>query len=185
MTNADDRYQILGTKGRVEIELGRQGKGQPSILRVRDFADGMTTEQMNRKLGRIGGRVPSERHAGSARKPDSHSGSFKCWLTVRSEAFPEIGEGEAMHVVCLTDEIRAAATVVPLETVEAQEGTLGATWSVKAPEATPATGLEARVGPIKADSTIAVLALEADRYSDVTRLQFERKAIGSAGARGG
>ncbi len=57
VTNADDRYQILGTEGRVEIELGRQGKGKPSILRVRDFADGMTTEQMNRKLGRIGGRV--------------------------------------------------------------------------------------------------------------------------------
>ncbi len=57
VTNADDRYQILRTEGRVEIELGRQGTGQPSILRVRDFADGMTTDQMNRKLGRIGGRV--------------------------------------------------------------------------------------------------------------------------------
>lgn len=57
VTNSDDRYQILGTEGRVEIELGRQGKGKPSILRVRDFADGMTTDQMNRKLGRIGGRV--------------------------------------------------------------------------------------------------------------------------------
>ena len=57
VTNADDRYQILRTEGRVEIELGRQGRGQPSILRVRDFADGMTTDQMNRKLGRIGGRV--------------------------------------------------------------------------------------------------------------------------------
>ena len=57
VTNSDDRYQILGTSGRVEIELGRRGRGQPSILRVRDFADGMTTEQMNRKLGRIGGRV--------------------------------------------------------------------------------------------------------------------------------
>ena len=57
VTNSDDRYQILGTPGRVEIELGRRGRGQSSILRVRDFADGMTTDQMNRKLGRIGGRV--------------------------------------------------------------------------------------------------------------------------------
>ena len=57
VTNSDDRYQILGTPGPVEIELGRRGKGQSSILRVRDFADGMTTDQMNRKLGRIGGRV--------------------------------------------------------------------------------------------------------------------------------
>ena len=57
VTNSDDRYQILGAPGRVEIELGRRGRGRSSILRVRDFADGMTTEQMNRKLGRIGGRV--------------------------------------------------------------------------------------------------------------------------------
>jgi len=102
--------------------------------------------------------------------------SFKCWLTVRSEAFPEIGEGEAVHVECLTDEIRADATEVPLAAVEAQEGALRATWMVEALEATPATGLEARVGPIKADSTIAVLAEEADRYADVTGLQFERKS---------
>ena len=49
VTNSDDRYQILGTSGRVEIELGRRGRGQSSILRVRDFADGMTTGQMNRR----------------------------------------------------------------------------------------------------------------------------------------
>ena len=49
----------------MEIELGRRGKGQPSILRVCDFADGMTTDHMNRKLGRIGGRVSGleERYA--------------------------------------------------------------------------------------------------------------------------
>ncbi len=102
--------------------------------------------------------------------------SFKCWLTVRSEAFPEIGEGEAVQVLCLTDEIRADATEVPLAAVDAQEGALRATWTVKALEATPATGLEARVGPITAESTIAVLASEADRYADVTGLRFERKS---------
>ncbi len=102
--------------------------------------------------------------------------SFKCWLTVRSAAFPEIGEGEPVEVECLTDEIRADATEVPLEPVEAQEGVLRATWSVKALTPTPATGLEARVGPIKAESTIAVLASEAERYSHVTGLQFERKS---------
>ena len=40
--------------------------------------------------------------------------SFKCWLTVRSEAFPEIGEGQPVRVRCLTDEIRADAAGVPL-----------------------------------------------------------------------
>ena len=69
---------------------------------------------------------------------------------------------------CRTDEIPAHATEVPLAAVDAHKGALRATWTVKALEATPATGLEARVGPIKADSTIAVLASEADSYADVT-----------------
>ena len=102
--------------------------------------------------------------------------SFKCWLTVRSKAFPEIGEGEPVEVECLTDDIRAERPLVPLEAVEAQEGALRATWSVKALEATAATGLEARVGPIKAESTIAVLASEAERYANVSELRFERKS---------
>ena len=50
--------------------------------------------------------------------------SFKCWLTVRSKAFPEIGEGEPVEVECLTDDIRAERPTVPLEAVEAQEGAL-------------------------------------------------------------
>ena len=65
--------------------------------------------------------------------------SFKCWLTVRSEAFPEIGEGDSVKVDCLTDEIRADLTEVPLGAVEAQEGALRRTWSVKAP---PEAGAE-------------------------------------------
>ena len=80
-----------------------------------------------------------------------------------------------MEVECLTDDIRAERPTVPLEPVEAQEGALRATWSVKALEATAATGLEARVGPIKAESTIAVLASEAERYANVNELRFERK----------
>ena len=61
VTNSDDRYQILGAPGRVEIELGRRGRGRSSILRVRDFADGMTTEQMSLRQ--------SESAWGSARAP--------------------------------------------------------------------------------------------------------------------
>ena len=101
--------------------------------------------------------------------------SFNCWLTVRSEAFPEIGEGQPVQVRCLTDEIQADATRVPLERLEAQEGALRATWSVKGLKETVATGLEATVGPIKAESAVAVLASEAERYADGTELQFERK----------
>jgi hypothetical protein len=57
ITNADDRYQFLGKEGRIEIEVERRRKGTPSIVRVRDFADGMTAETMKKKLGRVGNRI--------------------------------------------------------------------------------------------------------------------------------
>ena len=59
---------------------------------------------------------------------------------------------------CLTDEIRANRAEVPLEPLAAQDGVLRAAWLVEALKATPATGLKIRVGPIRAESTIAVLA---------------------------
>lgn len=57
ITNADDRYEILGTPGKIEIEVKRQRGDQPEIFRVRDFADGMTAEDMDTKLSRRGGLV--------------------------------------------------------------------------------------------------------------------------------
>ncbi|MDE2732243.1 MAG: hypothetical protein OXM02_03800 [Bacteroidota bacterium] len=58
VTNADDRYQILNEVGWIEIELiRRKAAGQPTTLRVRDYADGMTSEVMSQKIGRTGGRV--------------------------------------------------------------------------------------------------------------------------------
>jgi hypothetical protein len=56
VTNADDRYQVVGGSGRIEIEVERR-RNRPSILRVRDFADGMTLAVMREKLGRFGRRV--------------------------------------------------------------------------------------------------------------------------------
>lgn len=57
VTNADDRYQRLKVPGRIEIEIER-GRGEHQrILRVRDFADGMTLSDMDEKLSRTGGRV--------------------------------------------------------------------------------------------------------------------------------
>ncbi|MDQ7842088.1 MAG: hypothetical protein RDU83_13870 [bacterium] len=56
VTNADDRYQILDSDGVIEIELERRrGTGQ-SVIRVRDFADGMDAATMERKLSFVGGR---------------------------------------------------------------------------------------------------------------------------------
>lgn len=55
ITNADDRYQVVGGSGRIEIEVQRH-RGARSKIRVRDFADGMTQDTMDRKLSRLGGR---------------------------------------------------------------------------------------------------------------------------------
>ena len=55
VTNADDRYQIVGGSGRIEIEVQRR-RGARSKIRVRDFADGMTQDTMDQKLSRLGGR---------------------------------------------------------------------------------------------------------------------------------
>jgi hypothetical protein len=57
VTNSDDRYEILGIPGRIEIEVKRQRGDQPELLRVRDFADGMSAEDMDAKLSRRGGLV--------------------------------------------------------------------------------------------------------------------------------
>ncbi|MFC2085776.1 hypothetical protein ACFLRO_01045 [Bacteroidota bacterium] len=56
VTNSDDSYKRLNSYGRIEIEIERR-RGAPSILRVRDFAEGMTHESMNSVLSRMGGRV--------------------------------------------------------------------------------------------------------------------------------
>lgn len=58
VTNSDDRYQVLKIPGRIDIGLvRRRASGDPTILHVRDFADGMTSDAMKQKIGRTGGRV--------------------------------------------------------------------------------------------------------------------------------
>ena len=110
VTNSDDRYQILGVKGLVEIELGRQGKGKPSILRVRDFADGMTTDQMNRKLGRIGGRVSGIEAGKAVRGTNSRGAKDIAALgRVTFESIAEDGRMHALHFRVLLAEVVAEA----------------------------------------------------------------------------
>lgn len=55
VTNVDDRYVLLNCSGKIEIELNRGHRKK--TLRVRDFADGMTSDDMDLKLARRGGRV--------------------------------------------------------------------------------------------------------------------------------
>ncbi len=98
--------------------------------------------------------------------------TFQCRLTVLGEVFPELGAGAPVGVECATPEILVAPTNPRLERLDAQEGALRATWSVTGRTVTPATGLTARVGPIEVESTIAVVATEADLHADVRTLQF-------------
>ncbi len=60
VTNSDDRYQHLGIDGVIEIEIQRQRQNKPTIIRVRDFADGMTSAEMDLKLGWRGPRVSGQ-----------------------------------------------------------------------------------------------------------------------------
>ena len=56
VTNADDRYQHLGVAGLIEIEVERHRGREKSLVRVRDFADGMNQATMDEKLSWMGGR---------------------------------------------------------------------------------------------------------------------------------
>jgi hypothetical protein len=49
VTNSDDRYQILGIEGAIEIDIERGRGNNCHILRVRDFADGMDSKTMEKK----------------------------------------------------------------------------------------------------------------------------------------
>ena len=101
--------------------------------------------------------------------------SQRCWLIVRQEAFPEVSVGDPVTIECLTRDLLADRAEVPIASHPSQDDALRAVWSVKALEVTKATGLVARVGPIEAESTMAVLASEAERHSKVDSLRFERK----------
>jgi len=62
VTNSDDAYARAGTHGRIDIEIERRRRGSSSLLKVRDFAGGLTHDDMNNKLSSVGSR----RHSGLA-----------------------------------------------------------------------------------------------------------------------
>lgn len=62
ITNADDSYGYLegrGVKvdGEIFISIERRRKGKPTIIKVRDRAEGMELDEMVKKLKRVGGRT--------------------------------------------------------------------------------------------------------------------------------
>jgi hypothetical protein len=99
-----------------------------------------------------------------------HSRQF--WLTVRQEAYPELEVGSTVQVQCLSPDISADRSYCGLEPHPTRDGVLRAIWKVKALNPTPATGIRVRVNSINDESAVEVLAREADKYTDVTALQF-------------
>ena len=95
VTNADDRYQILGCSGTVEIEVERRRSGNPSILRVRDYADGMTADVMENKLSRLGGRVSGFESGFSVRGTNSRGA--KDVAALGNVTFQSIAEDGQYH----------------------------------------------------------------------------------------
>jgi hypothetical protein len=70
VTNADDRYQVLATPGKIEVEVERR-RGSPSILHIRDFAGGMSSEVIEQKISKMGGRVSGMEEGLSVRGTNS------------------------------------------------------------------------------------------------------------------
>jgi hypothetical protein len=95
ITNADDRYVILRQKGRIEIEVERRRKDTPSVIRVRDFADGMSREVMAKKLGRVGDRVSGMEKGFSVRGTNSRGA--KDVAVLGGVVFESIADDDRFH----------------------------------------------------------------------------------------
>jgi len=101
ITNADDRYVHLAERGQftkpglVEIEVERKRKGSPSMVRVRDFADGMTDEVMSEKLARVGNRVSGMAEGVPVR--GTYSRGAKDIAVLGGVTFESIGQDNRYH----------------------------------------------------------------------------------------
>ncbi len=101
--------------------------------------------------------------------------SIRCFLRIKQSAFPEIESGASVQIDCLTEEIATDKRFVTLNSHPAEEEVLQASWKLKGVRLSPATGMIARVGPIVAECVVEVLESEADRYSDIDTLRFQRQ----------
>ena len=66
VTNSDDAYARAGTHGRIDIEIERRRGESTSPLRIRDFAGGLTRDDMDKKLSGLG----NSHHSGLAEGGD-------------------------------------------------------------------------------------------------------------------
>jgi hypothetical protein len=123
LTNSDDRYTVLETtSGRIEVDIERKRTSGRSVLRLRDFADGMTTDDMNKKLAKMGGRVSGLESGKSVRGTNSRGAKDVAALgAVRFESIASDGrfhtceiEGTTFKdypIQDVTDELRSTVGI--------------------------------------------------------------------------
>lgn len=112
VTNADDRYQILDRDGVVEIEVERRRSKGTSVLRVRDHADGIDADTMERKLSFIGGRESGLDTGAEVR--GTHSRGAKDIAALGSVVFESIA-GDGLYHKC---EITPFLDFIPHESLK-------------------------------------------------------------------
>ena len=102
-----------------------------------------------------------------------HSQQF--WINIRQETFPEFEVGSNVQIECLSRDISSDKHYCGLEPHPTRAGVLRSIWKIKALSVCSATGVKVRIGPIIAESLIEILQSEADKYKDITTLQFSKK----------
>ena len=95
VTNADDRYQLHGGSGLIEIEVERHRGKKPAILRIRDHADGMDSATMDKKLSWMGGRDSGLAEGEEVR--GTHSRGAKDVVALGTVTFESIAGDRLFH----------------------------------------------------------------------------------------
>lgn len=103
ITNSDDRYEFLKRAGEIHIEVERRRKTESSIVRVRDFADGMTLSKMEDKLGQLGKRVSGLEEGRSVRGTNSRGA--KDVAVLGGAEFESIAEDGKYHKCRITSRL--------------------------------------------------------------------------------
>jgi hypothetical protein len=139
VTNSDDRYQILKSAGAIEIEVLRRRGKNPSILQVRDFADGMNADTMREKISTLGGRVSGLEKGELVR--GTHSRGAKDVAALGRVVFESVAEDGLYHKC----EITPFFDFLP-------------------PESQPATpSVRKRIGIIKGTGTVVTIELDSSQ----------------------
>ena len=109
VTNADDRYQLLESQGKLEgsgviqIDIERRRKGN-KLLKIRDFADGMTAAIMDEKLSNVGERVSGMESGLSVRGANSRGA--KDVAALGDVSFKSFAEDGRFHECRITRNMR-------------------------------------------------------------------------------